>query len=380
MKKRGQTTIFLIVGILILAAASFILYFVNNATTDKISSEDAQTQQFQWQKNAFVDQVENCLQETSQLGIILLGVNGGIIYPEEDSSILLTDNGLINYVYLNKMLGLNVNKMQLDLAEFIELNIDHCLEDFTHFAKQNVIILPKFEEIDVKTNIHSSVVSVNLKLPFQITLPNEDILDVNSFTTNVHCNLGEMIKTAEIVAEHHRKGTINDYIYNYTYYPTIMPYNEITTIYTITDTNKLLDDETPLALSFAVLEEKTNRYEPKLNFIPDTSFRVGDLWEYSLSAEDLDYQSLTFSSDSSQFPVTEDGEIKVIATEKGEFKVKFTVTDEDGNQDSQQVKITVLEKRSSPGPNDDVIEPTEEDWELEDQQADLLEEELGLLN
>jgi hypothetical protein len=380
MKKRGQITIFLIVGILILVLASIILYFVNTSTIDNISTEDAKTSSFQWQKNSFVDQIENCLEETSQLGIGLLAINGGIIYPEEDSSILLTDNGMINYVYLNQMLGLDMNKMELDLAEFIELNVDHCLEDFTNFAKQNVIILPIFTEIEAKTNIHSSVVSVNLKLPFKITLPNENVLDIDTFKIMVHCNLGDMVKTAETIAELHHQGKINDYIYNYTYYPTILPYNEITTIYTITDTKKLLNDETPLALSFAVLEEKTSRYLPKLDYVSDFTLRVDDRLEYTLTAKDEDNQILTYSSDNSEFPVTVDGEINLIVTKKGKFEIKFTVEDEDGNKDSQDVTINVLEKRSSPAPIEDVPEPTEEDWEYDEQQALLLEEELGLMN
>jgi len=96
---------------------------------------------------------------------------------------------------------------------------------------------------------------------------------------------------------------------------------------------------------FAIRDDGTINYHPKLEFIPDVTLREGDGWFKILIAEDGDNDVLTFSSNSNLFSVSEDGVINITAPAADKYKVTFTVIDDNNETDSQTVTINVLAKR-----------------------------------
>ena len=123
VNKRGQVTIFIIVGIVILFLFAAYLYMSQEYTVEKLSSESKDAGDFQLNKLSLISYVEDCIEETINPAIDLLAIQGGLIYQEEDSLILLTDDGMINYAYLNGMKGIQNNKMEKDLNFYLEENI-----------------------------------------------------------------------------------------------------------------------------------------------------------------------------------------------------------------------------------------------------------------
>ena len=279
--------------------------------------------------------VENCIEETVSPAVYLLAMQGGIIYPDENDNILLTDYGMINYAWINYLDGISTEKMETDLADYLVENINFCLRDFETFAKQEIIIVPHYGEISAKIRILPSVIDAGINLPLEATLPNGDYINIDSFSAKLNSDVYEMI----VFIEELNFPAINPEDFtNAPYKPSILPFDESVTIYSL----QRSDPKEPLQFIFAVREDSASNNLPYLEFIPDKTFTVGDRWQEELSAADPDNDLLKFSSSSSQFPITEDGAIDVEITEAGIFEITFSVDDHRGGKDQQKVSVLVL--------------------------------------
>ncbi|MEK6939784.1 MAG: hypothetical protein AABX31_03580, partial [Nanoarchaeota archaeon] len=107
MSKRGQVTIFLVVGIVILLLAALFFYVFGQMKKAPLEVEAEEAVKFLGVSGAVQSFVEKCIQDTIDPAIYLLAIQGGIIYPEEDNLVLLTDHGLVNYAWLNGINGLS---------------------------------------------------------------------------------------------------------------------------------------------------------------------------------------------------------------------------------------------------------------------------------
>lgn len=339
MQKRGQITIFLVVGVVILLLSAAFFYISAKLEKKSLEIEQKEEVSFNWVKPSLQSVIENCMKETADPSVYLLAIQGGIIYPEEDSQILLTDYGAVNYAWLNGAKGLSKEKMEKDLAEYLETYIDFCVGSFETFTKQGIIVTPDYDKINADFKIAPTFIDIQLKFPLKVELPNGDKLEMNTFSARLGSSLGKLVETAEKLDF---PDVSPDDLLELPYQPVIFPYDESVTIYSITDKDY---PEAPLSFLFAVRDDFPANEPPILDFIPDKTFRVGDLWEEVLYADDPNNDLLTFSSDSPAFPVAEDGTINVNLNSVGSFTVTFTVEDGRGEKDSQEVTINVLEAR-----------------------------------
>src|SRR3989344_444713 len=338
MLKRGQITIFLVIGIVILLLAALFFYIFGQIKEAPLEVEAKEAQKIPGVRGTLQSYDENCIQETLDPAIYLLAIQGGVIYPDEDGKILLTDYGIVNYAWLNGVNGLSREKMEQDLAAYLENHIDLCLGTFETFEKQNILVSPDYELIEGKVTIKDTSVNAELQLPVKITLPNNDTVDVETFSAEVKSSLGKTIKAVEELPFPNLNPS---QLLDLPYQPMIFPYDESVFIYSITEKS----GEAPLTFMFAVRNDFPDNQPPLLHFIADKTFRIGDQWQETFSAEDPNHDSLTFSSDSDIFPVNEDGSIDVPVNQLGEFTITITVKDQQGEENQQEFRVTVLEAR-----------------------------------
>lgn len=338
MQKRGQVTVFLVIGIVILLLAALFFYLFGQITEAPLEIEAKEAQKIPGVRGTLQAYVENCIEETIDPAVYLLAIQGGIIYPEGDGKILLTDYGIVNYAWLNGASGLSKEKMEKDLALYLENYADFCLGNFETFAKQNIIVKPDYEKIGAEVIIKDSSITAELQLLLSVTLPNNDSLEVETFTAEIPSSLGKTIQTLE---ELEFPNLNPSQLLNLPYQPLIFPYDEAVTLYSFTEKS----GEAPLTFMFAIRNDYPDNEPSLLHFIPDQTFRVGDRWQETFTAEDANHDILQYSSDSDLFPIAEDGTIDVSISQKGEFEVTITVEDEQGEKDQQEFRVTVLDAR-----------------------------------
>jgi hypothetical protein len=85
--KKGQVTVFIIIGIFVLAVAGFIFYVVSNTTTEEVQSQ----RDFPVQLTSLQSFVNSCLSDSTVEGLYQTLANGGA-YAQE-----LTDPNYLDF-------------------------------------------------------------------------------------------------------------------------------------------------------------------------------------------------------------------------------------------------------------------------------------------
>jgi len=172
MRKKGQITLFVIIGIVILIAAGafFTLRSISSESSDGTINRIAETPvEFQ----PINDFIESCIAKTSKEGIQQLGLHGGYIdlnkygiqpestNPTEGRAFLFnpvdTKGGIVywNYFTSNNLCQANCEcgsekpylykkegspNLETQLEDYIDENLEICLQEFQAFESQGFII------------------------------------------------------------------------------------------------------------------------------------------------------------------------------------------------------------------------------------------------
>ena len=340
MYKRGQVTIFLVVGIVILALFAGIMYFTSYVRQNQLDDDATLHPLAARVRPQITSFVESCIEETAVPGIYLLGIQGGIIYPDDPTKILVTENALINYGYLNGVNQLSVEKMEQQLDKFIEENLAFCLDNFISFSEQAIVVMEQ-GGLQSKTKITSNDVLLELTYPLKVTL-GKDQLEIETFQERIPLGVRKIVDEAEKIITFHQQnpGSIDtSALTSLNSFVSIFPFDEVTTIYSLSAEPALID-EASFTFMFAI-RDYTRNSPPRLHFIPHAAIRKDQRLYLEFAADDDENDQVQYSSSSVEFPVSVDGIMDVTPTQPGTYSVTITIEDEGGLVDSQQFEIAV---------------------------------------
>ena len=167
--KQGQVTVFIIVGILVLFIFSAVLYLTKVASKEELTAEGvpiiaAVPQAFQPLQSF----TEDCLAQTGRRGLLVLGQQGGYIYPElvgEYSAsnptnadgldlepikvpywhynVLENENPQVSYSSKRPALYAAEDpelSIEAQLSRFVEENVAACLANYAAFASEGFVV------------------------------------------------------------------------------------------------------------------------------------------------------------------------------------------------------------------------------------------------
>ena len=333
MLKRGQVTIFLIVGIVLLGLFSGVFYLVSTINQDQLKGEQ-ETPLYSEVRPQFVIFVEGCLEQTAEPGLYLLGKQGGIIYPE--GKFLATENDLINYAFLNGEFLLHKENMETQLNRFIEENLGECINYFAAF--QDLTYEIHTGGLQVTSSIQLNSVEINLNYPLEI-ISGKEQTKVEDFKVSIDLPLGEYLETAQqISSQSNSTGLDLSFFAGFEPFITLYPFDGDTIIYSMYDEQGYSGK--PYAFIFAVRNQNVS-HPPELEYFSDLVLSAGVPFEYQLKASDKDDDQLTFYSSSDQFPVSEEGIISFTPVSADNFEVMIEVKDEAGLTDEQKVRVVI---------------------------------------
>ena len=180
--KKGQVTVFLIVGIVLIAIAGMILFINKMGTVESLSTGEVT------QRDPVQSYIEDCLEEKLEEAIVLVALQGGS-YGIPENSVELTLQGsapsiYVPYYYTNEEIRIpNKDNLKEVIRTALEDNADECLD------------LEPFEEYDVKVNeeknefevmLSEKRVNVIAKLPIDLIIgDSEEIVSLDLITTSL---------------------------------------------------------------------------------------------------------------------------------------------------------------------------------------------------
>lgn len=209
MQKRGQVTIYIILGIVILVVFGMLLFFRNEFTKNDFQSQLARVkvpEQIQPIKNY----VDECLEETAMVGVRTIASNGGYLnvpyegvprsYTNPFSNSLDLGNSKVAYWYykssnnLDKTQVPTIESMEADLEEYIDDHFDYCLKGLDSYWEEGFEIYYE-EDISSEVNIEDSHIEITVFAPTDVKKD-----DVGKYFDNhlydLDVNLGQLYEMA----------------------------------------------------------------------------------------------------------------------------------------------------------------------------------------
>ncbi len=158
--KKGQVTIWIIIGILVLATITFILLWQSPQLTK--SNEDF---------TAIESSIHSCIRSSSEDAIVLVGKQGGMF---ETTGVELADHSIPLYYNKGKTIIPNKAELEKQLAMAIKQPLDNCL-----FEIQDVQFTPLLQE--TTTSIGKNSVTVEAKISLQL----KELIDKESIDNTI---------------------------------------------------------------------------------------------------------------------------------------------------------------------------------------------------
>lgn len=186
MSKRAQVAVFIVLGIIVIAAIAFALYLRGQvakpaAVPAEVAPPDiAPVQKF----------VEECAQKTAKDAVVYTGLRGGVAPVYSDKYIFFI--GIpVQYHFVNAtMIPVTENITQNTLQYYMDSSLKSCTNNFEDFQGRGYNISEG--NVTSKAIIGNSQVIFDISYPLDITVAGKQ-QKLSKFTANVQVNLPKMI-------------------------------------------------------------------------------------------------------------------------------------------------------------------------------------------
>tara|TARA_Y100000310_G_scaffold344163_1_gene455466 strand:+ start:1400 stop:2134 length:735 start_codon:yes stop_codon:yes gene_type:complete len=232
MKNRGQLTIFIIVGIVIIALVVLIFSLKTGIIKQPLNPDTEKVYDF----------VQGCIEEEGIKTIYTIGQNGGYFSSPEFS----TDTG-VPYYYSD---GKNYMPSKEQVEKQIDLSIDEklslCIKDFVDFPDLRITQ----REIKTQTTISENNIILNVNYPISI-VKGESTSLIEDFETEIPVRVGIVYDSIEKIIQEqltHDESICLSCLLNVSLennlYVDMFEHDNETTIFTFRDETSKINDET----------------------------------------------------------------------------------------------------------------------------------------
>ena len=321
--KRGQITIFIIVGLLIVLMVGIILYLNRGGIQATLPP---QTQPIH-------DYIQGCLSQAATDAVFKLGSQGGHLISLNHS--IQSPSGNIGYGYDGGDVLPTIPEMQDDLKLGIILQMNSC--DLTLFEQQGWNITKG----DISADVAITDTDVLVKLFWNLRVEQPGIsVSLQSFITNVKAPLIEDYATAKAIV---KKTIDNPRQLDQTFLSTtgkditVFPADTETLVYAIHD-DRLTRNGQPFAFVFGA--KLPVNHPPTLDIPAELKLKKGAPYTLTVTASDQDGDKVTVDDDTFLFDLV-DGKATFTPDIPGIYDITITATDALGLVTEKQFILTV---------------------------------------
>lgn len=176
MLKRGQITVFVIMGIVILSIVIGLFYLSSKANETKLKTEFSETARLPIEIQQQKEIIEDCLGEKIKEAARIAGVNGGYISNKPVKAISYEGNDI---AYIGSISKENIED---EIKEYVKENFGKC-KDNSDIEKVEVEIL-------------EDKIKVNAEMPVNLESGDSSV-EISFFTSEYNVKLGGMLNIIE---------------------------------------------------------------------------------------------------------------------------------------------------------------------------------------
>ena len=254
MKKRGQITPFIILGLVFLMFFLIIL-FTKSYRIEKIGAISSD------ELNPIKYYVDLCAKSSASDALYILGVQGGYTAPPK----LYFQSAyakIAYWYYEGQDTSPTIEEMEQELSAYVDKALPECIESLAAFSDMGFEF--EFGEINTETKINQNNVEFNIDYPITI-IKGESKAEIREFYKMIPVRLGHIHSISkEIVGNEIEDPDWIDitYLVDQDLDFKIYPYDENTLIYSVLDNQSIIKYNTPFMFLFANLfEEKESLKE-----------------------------------------------------------------------------------------------------------------------
>ncbi len=233
MKKEGQVTIYIIIGIVVVLAIGLAVMFRGEIIQLSQQIQLKGTTEAPLEIQKIKDDLQSCVKKTFEDGVWLMGLQSGYLMKSDNVSFLYIANVSIAY---SSDEGLNripsIKTMQLHLAKYLKANIPEC---FNVYSYTKVDIYPSTIVPQVK--ISDKAISANVKYDLQVTHKNVTYTLTKPYKTTISIRLGMIRDIASKIVDNEIKDWSVDveYLKGLEFDIGLYAVDSLTNVYIITD-------------------------------------------------------------------------------------------------------------------------------------------------
>ncbi|MFH1065520.1 MAG: hypothetical protein V1734_03380 [Nanoarchaeota archaeon] len=176
MNPKGQTTIFVVLGIVILASVAIGYYMISSVNESAVDAETKIASKLPADVAEVRKAISECVQYSLEDAIARAGMFGG--YTEPKTNALFTDQEFVNYAYANSRKTLpSLQDIQNNIAEYMAGTIPTCVDTENEKFKMTlpnptatveISDLKVFADVDYKVLLKSGDSTFTLAEPFKV--------------------------------------------------------------------------------------------------------------------------------------------------------------------------------------------------------------------
>ena len=200
MQKRGQVTIFIILGIVVIFLILLITVFRDTLLETKFGTQ-TNDDLVSTQVESLRDHVEDCIEEKASYVIEKLGDQGGDLEPglskywygDNISYLCYTEN----YTACYNMKPFLISHMEDEITDYVQAHLGECI-DFSPWVSRGYEV--QAGEYVIETRIGDENIIVIADYPIIITR-GDSVLEENRFSKNFNVPLGKLARVAKMIVD-----------------------------------------------------------------------------------------------------------------------------------------------------------------------------------
>lgn len=334
-KCRGQVSIFIIVGIVLLLIIG-MGYYLLRSTSSVVSGLGLGNQEVSQVKNY----IESCIYDELVTGAYILANKGGYIYEYNhtfDTYFEQVAYGLIDDQDVSPSLAFS----ESELSKFIHDHIRSCTLDLVNSSQYDVL----FHEPAADTKILQNKIVADVKYKAEIIKKNK-VSVISDFKVSVPIELGySMDIRDDIISELKNENIDLNRLSLYDAEVDIMPYDSNIVAYAIVQ-NSTINQNRPLVFKFAVEKTPYENKEPEVGYIGLKNIYAGEVFNFNVSAYDPEDDMLTFEDRTALFDInSSNGDISFTPSpmDVGYYEIAIIVSD-GINRVKKVLKLNISER------------------------------------
>jgi len=196
--KKAQTTVFIIIAVVVLAIIAGILYFKNIPGQTNLDEEFFSSNELKPQVDRLQTAILDCTEQTSEEALTNIGLQGGYFNPPSESLKI----GEIKIPYYYNQGSINrpsKSEIETELNNYIESNLESCFENIN---KNDLEI--EYKNLAIESEINNDNIIFNYNTQIKITKDNKHIVfELEDHPKNIPSALSDILDIAYFITDTH---------------------------------------------------------------------------------------------------------------------------------------------------------------------------------